>query len=244
MGATTLSGAGSADSGIEVLDVPSRARKQMKRPPTASGAQQNQRESPAPPGTGNSGASGVDPHRPYTGPMKDSLGDSADHNPTHVNAGNFNFAPRTFNGTSDDLDFERGSAIARSDDEESYYYEEEPQQPEKESDESEGYYMPTLIHKAKPPQPKAKKVKKKKTKKPKNPDSARGGIHSQPLLPGQDFSKQKSATLSGQDSREMVPVQQKLELPVNNSAGQEQLTSMQGNLLNNFQSTFSNQQAL
>ena len=132
MGATTLSGAGSADSGIEVLDVPSRTRKQMKRPPTASGVtpqpNNNSTISPAP---GNSGSlpSVGDAHRPYTGPQQlgsiDNFHNSSDKNRTHVNAGNFNFQPRTFAGTSDDLDFERGSAIARSDDEESYYYEED-----------------------------------------------------------------------------------------------------------------------
>lgn len=124
--------------------------------------------------------------------------------------------------------------------EESYYYE-EAEKGQVESDGSEeGFYMPTLIHKSKTNLPKKKKKKQtspKAFKKPptkgpmRSPDSARGGSEGiQPLV--LQNSRMKSQTLSGNDSREMVNVNAKQ--PYNNN------NSMQGNILGQFTSTFSN----
>lgn len=119
--------------------------------------------------------------------------------------------------------------------------------------------MPTLIHRSKPAPAAAKKVKKKKTKskvaapkkpttaktaaKPpqRSPDSARGGsVGVQPLVLDQkqlEMNRKQSHTLSGNDSREMVVAH---NVPGPAAAN----NSMQGNILAQFTSTFSNQQAL
>jgi hypothetical protein len=71
-----------------------------------------------------------------------------------------------------------------------------------------------------------------------SPDSARGGSQGiQPLV--LENSRMKSQTLSGNDSREMVNVNAK---PFNQN--NQNNNSMQGNILGQFTSTFSNQQAL
>lgn len=82
-------------------------------------------------------------------------------------------------------EFERATEAEPS--EESYYYEEAEEKPLDSDGSEEGFYMPTLIHKAKPAPVKKKKKRQSKatTKKsgatkaqskhvPRSPDSARG----------------------------------------------------------------------
>jgi hypothetical protein len=116
-----------------------------------------------------------------------------------------------------DLDeFERATDAEPS--EESYYYEEAQERPLDSDGSEEGFYMPTLIHKAKPAAAKKKKKRQTKatTKKsgatkakpqqvPRSPDSARGQAATAvqaPLILGGD--KKQSQTLSGDGSRDMV----------------------------------------
>jgi len=114
-----------------------------------------------------------------------------------------------------DLDeFERATEAEPS--EESYYYEEAEEKPLDSDGSEEGFYMPTLIHKAKPAAVKKKKKRQSKatTKKsgatrnkqvPRSPDSARGQPATAvqaPLILEKD--KKQSQTLSGDGSRDMV----------------------------------------
>ncbi len=64
----------------------------------------------------------------------------------------------------DENDFERATDLGES--EESYYYEEEtkPNASNSDGSDTEGFYMPTLIHKSKSSATKAAKQKKKKKK--------------------------------------------------------------------------------
>jgi hypothetical protein len=104
--------------------------------------------------------------RPHTGPSQIKKPSEEQHSfgssdqLTKVNANNFNFAPRTQLPQSEHSDFERATDAEQS----SYYSE---QKANSDSESEEGFYMPTLIHKAKGPA-------KKKSKKKRKMDSARG----------------------------------------------------------------------